>query len=416
MEISKINHLTYQYYRLNNGIRLIHRFEKGKVSHCGLMVNTGTRDELESENGMAHFIEHMVFKGTKKRKAWHVLSRMENVGGDLNAFTTKEETCLHASFLSNYYSLCLEHFADVVFNSVYPEKEIIKEKDVVIDEINSYQDNPAELIFDEFEGLIYKGHPLGGNILGKIETVEKITRKGIFNFIKKNYGTDQIVISSVGEIDFNKLIRLAEKYFGSIKSSEKQSARLAFPVYQPATVELEKDSFLTHIIIGNVAYPKNHPQKFGLILLNNLLGGPGLNSRLNMAIREKHGIGYSIESVYQPYSDTGVLAIYLGIDKKQLEKSIFLVKKELQKLREIKLGGIQLHRVKRQAMGQMAIGYESRLNEMLSIAKSHLHKPIVRTTEEIMLEIENITAENLQQIANEIFDEKQLSALIFKGK
>lgn len=408
--------MTYQYHTLSNGIRIIHRFEKSSVSHIGLMVNTGTRDETQPESGMAHFIEHMVFKGTKKRSAWHVLSRIENVGGELNAFTTKEETCIHASFLSQFYETSIELFADITFHSVFPDKEIKKEKDVIIDEINSYNDSPAELIYDDFEGQLFKNHQLGRNILGTIETVENFSRKDIFRFINKNYNTNQMVLSSVGNINFSKLIRLAEKYLGLIPRSEKATKRIVFANYSPTEEQFEKDSYLTHLMIGNPAYPRIHPRKSGMILLNNLLGGSALNTRLNLAIREKYGIGYTIESVYQPYSDTGVFAIYLGIDKKQVEKSMFLVKKELKKLREVKLGEIQLHRLKRQTIGQLAIAYESRLNEMLGIAKSHLYRPNVRTIEEIIEEIEKLTTEDLLDIANEIFIEKNLSTLLFKGK
>jgi len=408
--------LAYQYHTLNNSIRIIHRFEKSNVSHVGLMVNTGTRDETEKESGMAHFIEHMVFKGTKKRSSWHVLSRIENVGGEMNAFTTKEETCLHASFLSPFYENCIELFSDITFHSVFPDKEIKKEKDVIIDEINSYNDSPSELIYDDFEGQLFKNHALGRNILGSIETVEKFSRQDIFRFINKNYSTNQMVLASVGDIDFKKLVMLAEKYFGAIPKSEKETKRIPFTNYQPEQKRFEKDSYLTHLVIGNLAYPRSHPNKSGMVLLNNLLGGPAMNTRLNLAIREKHGIGYTIESAYQPYSDTGVFAIYLGIDKKQLEKSIFLVNQELKKLREVKLGSIQLHRLKRQAIGQFAIGNESRLNEMLGIAKSHLYKPVVRNIEEIITEIEKVSAEDLIEVANEIFIEKNLSTLIFKGK
>lgn len=380
------------------------------------MANTGTRDETERESGMAHFIEHMVFKGTKKRSSWHVLSRIENVGGELNAFTTKEETCIHASILSPFYENCIELFSDITFHSVFPDKEIKKEKDVVIDEINSYNDNPAELIYDDFEGQLFRNHALGQNILGTLETVEKFSRQDIFRFIKKNYSTRQMVFASVGNIEFSKLVKLVEKYFGIIPSSEKAVKRVPFNNYKPVEAQLEKDSFLTHLVIGNLAYPRSHPKKSGMVLLNNLLGGPAMNTRLNLAIREKYGIGYTIESAYQPYSDTGVFAIYLGIDKKQLEKSIFLVKQELKKLREVKLGEIQLHRLKRQTIGQLAIGYESRMNEMLGIAKSHLYRPVVRNIEDIITEIELVSAEELQEVANEIFIEKNLSTLIFKGK
>ena len=408
--------MSYQYHRLGNGIRIIHRFEKSNISHVGLIVNTGTRDEMPKESGMAHFIEHMVFKGTKNRSAWHVLSRIENVGGEMNAFTTKEETCIHASFLSPFYENCIELFSDVTFHSVYPEKEIKKERDVVIDEINSYNDNPAELIYDDFESLLFNNHPLGHNILGSLNTVEKFSRQDIFRFINKNYSTNQMVLASVGNISFVKLLKLAEKYFGKIPGSEKDKKRSLFNNYQPEVRQLEKDSYLTHLVIGNLSFARSNPKKSGMVLLNNLLGGQAMNTRLNLAIRERYGIGYTIESVYQPYTDTGVFAIYLGIDKKQLDKSIFLVERELKKLRDTKLGDIQLHRIKRQTIGQLAISSESRLNETLGIAKSHLFRHVVRTVPEIINDIEKVTASEILDIANEIFDEKNLSTLIFKGK
>ena len=210
--------MNYQYHILSNGIRIIHREVKGAVSHCGLMVNTGSRDEFEHESGLAHFIEHMIFKGTRKRRAYHVLSRIENTGGDLNAFTTKEESCIYASFLSPYYDQTLELFKDVAFNSVFPQKEIEKEKDVIIDEINSYNDSPAELIYDDFEDLIFANHPLGRNILGNIEHVERIKRTDIFRFVKRNYSTEQMVIASVGDIEMSKLVKLITKYFTPIVS------------------------------------------------------------------------------------------------------------------------------------------------------------------------------------------------------
>ncbi len=204
-KILNICNLSYQFHILKNGIRIIHREVEGIVSHCGLMVNTGSRDELENESGMAHFIEHMIFKGTKKRKAYHVLSRIENIGGDLNAFTTKEETCIYASFLSQYYEQSLELFADVAFNSTFPQKEMEKEKDVIVDEINSYNDSPAELIFDDFEEMIFKGHSIGLNILGVAGSIEGFKRRDVFRFIKRNYSTNQMVISSVGNIKIDRL-------------------------------------------------------------------------------------------------------------------------------------------------------------------------------------------------------------------
>lgn len=377
------------------------------------MVNTGSRDENENENGIAHFIEHLIFKGTNKRKAHHVLSRIENVGGDLNAFTTKEETCVYASFLSPHYNLSLELFADVSFNSVFPKKELEKEKDVIIDEINSYNDSPAELIYDDFEDMIFTGHPLGRNILGSIGNVKAINRKSIFRFIKTNYSTDQMVLASVGQIKFLKLISMAEKYFGHIPTSINKVNRTAFTTYAPAKQTKAKNSYLSHCMIGNVAYPHAHPNRLTLLLITNLLGGPALNSRLNMAIREKYGYAYSIDSMYQAYSDTGVFNVYIGSDKKHVDKSIALVHKELTKLRKTKLGTIQLRRAKQQIIGQLAISGESFLNEMLGIAKAHLHKPRVRSVTEIIADIESITPKQILETAEDVFNPSRLSTLIY---
>jgi len=408
--------LAYQYYQLKNGIKLIHKHVKSNVAHCALMVNTGSRDENESECGMAHFIEHLIFKGTKKRKAYHVLSRIENVGGELNAYTTKEETCVYASFLSPYYAVCLELFSDVAFNSIFPVKELKKEKDIVIDEINSYNDSPSELIFDDFEAQIFNGHPLAGNILGTKETVKKFKKQDIFRFIKNNYSTDQMVIASAGQIKFEKLINLTELYFGHIKASSRQHQRRPFKGYKPSIRKLDKDSYLSHCMIGNVAYARSHPKKNTLLLLNNLLGGPALNSRLSLGIREKHGFAYGIESMYQPYSDAGVFAVYLGTDPSHVDKGIHLVIKEMKKLADKKLGVIQLQRAKRQLIGQLAINYESNLNEMLGIGKSHMSNPRVKTYEEILAEIDLINAEEIQEVAHEIFNSNNLSTLIYNAK
>jgi len=408
--------LEYHYHQLQNGIKIIHKEEQSTVAHCGLMVNTGSRDEKESESGMAHFIEHLIFKGTKKRKAYHVLSRIENVGGELNAYTTKEETCIYASFLRPYYAVCLELFSDVAFNSIFPEKEIKKEKDIVIDEINSYNDNPSELIFDDFEAQIFNGHPLAGNILGRIETVKRFKKSDIFRFIKNNYSTNQMVIASVGKIKFEKLIKLTEQYFGYIRPSVKHNGRLPFDTYKASTHRVDKDSYLSHCMVGNMAYPSTHPKKNTLLLLNNLLGGPVLNSRLSLGIREKYGFAYGIESIYQPYSNSGIFAIYLGTDPSHVDKGIQLVIKEMRRLADNKLGNIQLHRAKRQLIGQLAINYESNLNEMLGIAKSHLNKPRVKTYEQILAEIDLITADDILEVANEIFEINNLSTLIYNAK
>jgi predicted Zn-dependent peptidase len=407
----KIYHVKYQYHILKNGIKIIHRQTEGKVSHCGIMVNTGSRDECEDENGLAHLIEHMLFKGTNKRKAHHVLSRIENIGGELNAYTTKEETCIYASFMPNYYKQSIELFADVAFNSVYPQKEIAKEKDIIIDEINSYNDSPAELIFDDFEDLIYNGHSLGRNILGSIENIKSLKRKDILRFIKTKYSTEEMVIASVGQIDFKKLISIIEKYFNDIPQTRSSLTRIPFNNYIPTNHVKSMNSHLSHCMLGNIAYSRSHSNKLTLLLISNLLGGPALNSTLSMEIREKHALAYSVESMFQPYSDTGVFNIYIGSDINYVDKSINLALKVLARMRNKKLGTMQLHRAKRQIVGQLAMSSESYQNEMLGIAKVLLYKSRVKTIEEVIDEIGNITADQILDVSNEIFDSKKMSIL-----
>lgn len=408
--------MKYQFYTLKNGIRVVHSYNAREVAHCGITINTGSRDEAEDENGMAHFIEHVIFKGTEKRKAYHVLSRLENIGGDLNAFTTKEETCIYASFLHPYFERTLELISDITFNSSFPEKEINKEKDVVLDEINSYKDSPSELIFDDFEELLYDGHPIARNILGTPESVKSFTKEKVRQFIRKNYHTDQMVISSVGNIKFSKLIKLIEKYFGEIPANLRSNGRQKMVAYEAQKKLINKRTYLSHSCIGNIAYPLDHKNRLGLVLLNNLLGGPGLNSRLALAVREKYGYTYDIESHYQPYSDTGLFCIYLGTDKDYVDKSIRLVKKELNLLRRKKLGSLQLQRAKQQIIGQLAISLESNLSEMLSMGRSLLMLNKIDSIREIHDAIEAVDAAKLQDIANEIFDPKQLSLLIYNGE
>ncbi|MCW3786666.1 M16 family metallopeptidase [Plebeiibacterium sediminum] len=405
--------MEFNTYTLKNGIRIIHKSEKSEVGYCGIIINAGSRDEEEEEHGMAHFIEHVIFKGTKKRKAFHVLSRLEDVGGELNAYTTKEETCIYASFLKEDYERSMELIADISFHSIFPEKELEKEKEVIIDEINSYKDSPAELIFDDFEELLYPNHPIGRNILGEAKRLKKFTKNDILKFINKNYHTDQIVFCSVGSQSFKKVIKLAEKYFGDIPENRRVCKREDIPASKPSIIKTDKDTYQSHIIIGSTAYDYNHPKRLGLHLLNNLLGGPGMNSRLNMCLREKRGIAYNIESSYTPLYGTGVFSIYWGTDRKNVEKSLKIVFNELNKLRTQELGSMQLHKAKRQLKGQIAISSENRENLMLNIGKSHLLYNKVDSLTEVYHKIDQLTSSDLLDIANETFNPDNLSQLIY---
>lgn len=406
--------MTFEHHQLENGIRIVHKRTSGAVAHCGLIIKGGSRNETEVEQGLAHFIEHVIFKGTHKRKAYHVLSRMEDVGGEINAFTTKEETCIYSSFMPKYYNRALELLSDITFNSNFPEKELEKEKIVVLDEINYYKDNPSELIFDEFEEQVFKNHSLGRNILGTPAHIQSFNKKMIEDFIYKNYLTNEIVISSVGNISLQKLVKIIEKYFAHIPQSKGKRKNFTFSDYQKEEVAQHRIGFQAHCIIGTEAYGINHPKKNALILLNNILGGPGMNSRLNLAVREKYGFTYSIESNYTAYSDTGIFSIYLASDKDKIHKSIKLTKKELIKFCQVPLGKLQLKKAKQQLIGQMAIGQESEMNLMLAIGKSMLLYNKVDTFETVKDKIDAITSDQLLEVANEIFNLDNLSSLIYK--
>lgn len=407
--------MEFQTYRLPNGIRLIHKQVDSPVAHCGLTINTGSRDEAEHEHGLTHLIEHLIFKGTEKRKAYHILSRMEDVGGELNAYTAKEETCIHTTFFNNYYDRAFELIRDITFNSVFPEKEIAKEKEVVIDEINSYKDTPFELIFDDFEEQIFHKHPIGRNILGTENSLYNIDLASIRKFYKTKYGTNQMVVSSVGKLNFNKVKKYFEKYFSDLDTRLTEINRVPYQLEKHTVTnkQLEKDTHQTHCLIGAPAYSFNDPKRLPLHLLNNYLGGPGLNSKLNMILREKRGYAYNVESNYTTYSDTGIVSIYFGTDKKDLNKSIALTKKELLKRCTQQLGTTQLTRAKKQLKGQIAISAENNENQMLSIGKSLLVYNKVDSLEKIMRKIDAITSQQLLDVANEILHPDKLSVLTY---
>jgi predicted Zn-dependent peptidase len=407
--------MEFRFRRLSNEIRTVHLSLKDhKVSHLGLTIEAGSRNESAHEQGIAHFLEHLLFKGTAKRKAFHILNRMDSVGAELNAYTTKEETVIYASFLNEHFERAAEIISDIAFNSIFPVKEIEKEKEVVLDEILSYQDNPAELIFDDFEELLYPNHPLGRNILGTESTVSGFSQKHLIDFVNRQYHTDRMVVSLVGEIKGKKVDRVLDKYFGSRRSSQSEVTVKPPGKANVQRKELEADTFQAHLIIGSDSYDIHHPLRIPMILLNNLLGGPVMNSRLSMNIREKYGIAYNLESSYSAYSDCGIFTTYLGTDKKWLSKSEELILKELKKLRENKLTTTGLHRAKQQLKGQYALAKESGAGMMQSIGKSLLVRNAVEDSETILRRIENISAEEILEAANYSFDPKRLSTLIYK--
>lgn len=403
--------MEYNRHTLPNGIRLVHKQIDSIVAHFGFSVHTGSRDELPEEHGMAHFIEHVIFKGTKKRKAWHIISRLEDVGGDLNAYTTKEDTCIYASYLKDDYERALELISDICFHSVFPVKDINREKGIILDEILSYNDSPSELIFDEFEEQVYNDHAIGRNILGDEKKLHSFDPKLIRSFMKTNYATDEMVLSSVGNISFSKLVRLAEKYFGEVNPRTRSRLRIHPNHYEPKNVHSRKNTHQTHCMVGNLAYDALSEKRTTLALLNNILGGPGMNSRLNISLREKSGYSYNVESHYTPYSDTGLLVVYFGCDKENFNPSLKLVLKEFKKLRDEKLGSMQLNKAKRQLLGQVAISADSNEHLMLTMGKSILLYDRIDSMMEIREKIESISAEDLLEVANEVLDKNKLSIL-----
>ncbi len=401
---------------LPNGIRLIHKEKQGEIAHLALMVETGTRDELAHENGLAHFVEHTIFKGTQNRKAYHILSCLDNVGGDLNAFTTKEETCIHATFLKQHYKRSLDLFADIAFRSTFPENELAKEKEVILDEINSYLDSPSDEIYDLFEETVFKGHPLSRNILGTAELVKGFHRQDILDFVAHNYSTERTVLASVGDISFKALYRLAMKYFGSQPTHIVDRKRVNFVGYTPENLTLTRNNHLSHCIIGGIAPAFSSPLRMPIVLLNNVLGGPAMSSRLGLNIREKYGFAYSIESQYTAYSDVGLINVYMGVDPDSLEKAIELVHKELDKLRTQKLGIMQLHHAKQQLIGQVALSYESGMSELLSATRSLIMDEEIEYMDDIIRKVEAVSANDILEAANRVLDKDSLSQLVFESK
>jgi len=377
------------------------------------MIKAGSRDETSDKEGLAHFIEHALFKGTKKRKAFHILNRLEAVGAELNAYTTKEETCIYASSLKQDFARSMELIFDIGFNSVFPEKELEKEKDVINEEIQSYLDSPFEMVFDDFESKLFSGHSLGGNILGTKESLKSLRREDIHNFQDKYYLTNQMVISIVGGVSLARAKKIAEKYFSSIQSKKEEIKRDVPHLIKPFNIKEKKKTNQTHIILGNRAYNNSHPQKRGLILLNNILGGPTMNNRLTLSIREKKGLAYHTESNYTAYTDSGLIMIYIGADASNAEQSISLVQKELKNLRDHKIGSRQLAMAKKQIKGQIALAQENGSNVMLALGKSLLFNNKVDTIIEVFEAIDDVTSNDLIEISNEIFDPNDISQLIY---
>lgn len=400
-------------HTLENGLRVIHRQFPSEISYCGVAINTGTRDEYSHEWGMAHFVEHMLFKGTKRRKAHHISNRMENVGGDLNAFTTKEETFIYSTFLKEYFPRAVELLGDIIFNSEFPQIQINREREVVLDEIDSYDDNPSELIYDDFENLMFSGHDIGHYILGEPHTLNSFNSDNVNSFVKRQYQTSKMVFFSFGKTPFSKVLKLTEKYFNIKQESVEAKNRVAPIITTPVTRIIDKNTTQTHVVLGWNKYNMYHPDRYVVYLLNSILGGGSLNSRLSRSLREKNGLVYNIESNITLYSDTGFYSIYFACDPKNKDKCLRLIKKELKSIMEKALTPMQLTVAKRQWKGQLGISAEMNENNALSMAKNYLHHKRFIDLEEVFSKVDAISAEQIKSVANELFSSEPFE-LIYK--
>ena len=416
--------MKYNTYTLDNGLRIIHLPSDSKVVYCGYQINAGTRDEEPGEEGLAHFCEHVTFKGTKRRKAWHILNCLESVGGDLNAYTNKEGTVYYAAILKEHIARAVDLLSDIVFHSTYPQQEIDKEVEVICDEIESYNDSPAELIYDEFENILFKGNSLGHNILGTAEQVRQFTTEDALRFTRKLYRPDNAVFFAYGDIDFKKLVTLLKRSVGSeelrVKNEEfnsreeerMKSEESNSPKGQ--TIVMEKHTHQAHVMIGTQAYDVHDDRRMPLYLLNNILGGPGMNAKLNLALREHNGLVYTVESTMVAYGDTGTWSIYFGCDEHDVKRCLRLVRKELDKFMEKPLSDAQLRAAKKQIKGQIGVACDNRENFALDFGKSFLHYGWEKNVDRLYEQVDAITAQQMQAVAQELFDEHRLTTLIFK--
>lgn len=452
--------MKYNTYTLDNGLRIIHLPSDSKVVYCGYQINAGTRNEEPGEEGLAHFCEHVTFKGTERRKAWHILNCLESVGGDLNAYTNKEGTVYYSAILKEHIARAVDLLTDIVFHSVYPQAEIDKEVEVICDEIESYNDSPAELIYDEFENIIFKGSPLGHNILGTAEQVRSFKTEDALRFTRKLYRPNNAIFFAYGDIDFKKLVKLirkaladddsgkvaenaansvgklaeeklpqisqitqisgdensitTEKSVSSVKSVGPENYPSVGKEIAGQTIVMQKNTHQAHVMIGTRAYDVNDSRRMPLYLLNNMLGGPGMNAKLNLALREHNGLVYTVESTMVAYDDTGIWSIYFGCDEHDVKRCLRLVRKELDKFMQKPLSEAQLKAAKKQIKGQVGVACDNRENFALDFGKSFLHYGWEKNVDRLYEQVDEITAEQIQAVAQELFDKDRLTTLIFR--
>jgi predicted Zn-dependent peptidase len=411
--------LEYQIHTFPNGIRVVHKeVAHTKIVHCGIMLDMGSRDEKPHQQGLAHFWEHMAFKGTKKHKSFYILNRLEAVGGELNAYTTKEKVCFHASVLDLHFEKAVELVADITFNSIFPESQLEKERGVILEEMSMYYDSLEDAIQDDFDAIVFQNHQLGANILGTQESVKSFQRADLQEFINENLDTHRIVFSSIGNMKFEEVVSTVSKYLEAIPEKISENIRQAPPVNQTQVLEIKRASTQAHCVMGRQAYTMHDERRLPFFMLTNLLGGQGMNSRFNLSLREKHGLVYGIDASYNTFVDTGFFGIYYATDAKQLKKANDLIWKEMQILVNQPLTKTQLQAVRNQMMGQLAMAEESNMSFMLMMAKSLLDSNRIESLIEIFDAIKAVSVEQIQDIAKVMFNPSEMSQLTFvpKGK
>lgn len=409
--------MEYNTITLSNGLRVIHLQSPSPVVYCGYEVCAGTRDEQTGEEGLAHFCEHVTFKGTSRRSSIQVLNCLESVGGELNAYTNKEETVFYAAILKEHFPKAVDLLSDIVFNSTYPQNEINKEVEVICDEIESYNDSPAELIYDDFENAIFEGYPLGHNILGCEKLLRGFTTDDALRFTRRFYKPENAVFFVSGDVDFNKVVKLLKKAtatFPAAKPLVDVAPKVSLPKYESRLFVNDKGTHQAHVMIGNRAYSVHDKRRMPLYLLNNILGGPGMNARLNLSLRERHALVYTVESTMVCYSDTGLWCVYFGCDPKDINKCIKLVRRELDKIIEKPLSEGQLKAAKRQIKGQIGVACDNRESFALDFGKTFLHYGWKKDITKLMDDIERITAEDIQLVAQDIMASGHLTSLVYE--
>lgn len=404
-------------FALDNGIRVVHKqVTNTKILHCGIILDIGSRDEMPEQYGIAHFWEHMAFKGTKRRKAYHIINSLDSVGGELNAYTTKEKICFYASVLDSFDDKAVELLTDITFNATFPQKQLDKERQVILEEMAMYEDTPEDAIQDELDEIVFKGHPMAHNILGTRKNVKSFSRQDFADFISANINTDRVVVSFVGNLPLKRIKKLADKHLSGIPRQNFGRTRDVFTQFNTEHIQLDKEIIQAHFSMGKPAFPISHAKRIPFAMLVNLLGGPGMTSRLNLALRERLGYVYGIDAQYHAYSNTGLLSFLFATEKKNLKRSINVVNREIKRVRDTKLGKVQLHSLKEQMMGHLAMAAENNVGMMLSIGKSLLDLEKINSIDDIFKEIQVVTASELLELANEELDIDSMSTLTYLPK